>query len=111
MMAAPENDYSSPALVEIARIVRSHFHGKPTSYAEKYILKAEEAAKIYFQNKEDITASELEVLYDVLREFGIIAAHIPQDFHVHVSNVIKFIQNNEKTVTKSHVAGIIFARM
>jgi hypothetical protein len=77
----------------------------------KVIIKAEDVARIYHSNRESSSAAELDVLYEVLREFGIIAAHVPQDFHVHVANVMKFLEVGDKTVTKSHVAGLIFSRM
>lgn len=106
---------SSPSLVELACRVRSDFirQTKNTipSSAQKVIIKAEEAARIYYNNDEKFFPSELEVLYEVLREFGIIAAHVPHDFHVHVANVIKYLEKSDKAVTKSHVTGLIFSRM
>jgi hypothetical protein len=114
MMAAPEDStFSSPSLVELAGTVRSEFNKsyKLGMSNHRVILKAEEVARIYYSNNEKVSANELDVLYEVLREFGIIPAHVPQDFHVHVANVMKFLEVGDKTVTKSHVAGLIFSRM
>lgn len=116
MMAAPNDTTpSSPSLVEIACSVRSDFNRlnrKVISKSlQKVVLKAEEVARIYRFNREVPSAAELDVLYEVLREFGIIASHVPQDFHVHVANVIKFLEIGDKTVTKSHVSALIFSRM
>jgi hypothetical protein len=114
MMAAPEDStFSSPSLVELAVIVRSEFKksAKLGMSNHRVILKAEEVARIYYSNNEKVSANELDVLYEVLREFGIITAHVPPDFHVHVANVVKFLEVGDRTVTKSHVAGLIFSRM
>jgi hypothetical protein len=117
-MMPAENDpnFTSPSLVELASHVRSEFKKLSlklniAANSQKVIVKAEDVAKMYHYNNENISASELDVLYEVLREFGIIAAHVPQEFHVHVSNVIKCLQVGDKTLTKSHVAGLIFSRM
>ncbi len=113
MTTAPEdNDKSSPSLVTMAMQLRKQF--KPDSYGkvvDKVIVKAEEMARVYHNNNEAISATELDVLYEVLREFGILASHVPQDFHVHVANVIKCLEAKDKNTTRSHVAGLIFSRM
>jgi ribosome-interacting GTPase 1 len=111
-----ENDsnFTSPSLVELAVHIRSEFKKQSANLSpsnQKVIVKAQDMARIYCYNNEKFIASELDVLYEILREFGVIAAHVPQDFHVHVSNVIKCLQMGDKTVTKSHVAGLIFSRM
>lgn len=114
MMTAPEEtNKSSPALIELAVGIRSQFNRniKKGHFSERVIVKADEVAKIYYNNSELITAAELDILYEILREFGIVPAHVPQDFHVHVSNVIKFLEKGDRTITKSHVSGLIFARM
>lgn len=114
MMTAPEDStISSPSLVELAVAIRSEFKksDKLGMGNHRVILKAEEVAKIYYSHNEKVSATELDVLYEVLREFGIIAAHVPQDFHVHVANVMKFLEVGDKRITKSHVAGLIFSRM
>lgn len=114
MMTAPEESPdSSPSLVELAAIVRSEFRksSKLGMHNHRVIVRAEEVAKIYYSNNEKASANELDVLYEVLREFGIIAAHVPQDFHVHVANVMKYLEAGDKTFTKSHVSGLIFSRM
>ncbi len=114
MMTGPDDStISSPSLIEMAVIVRSEFNksSKLGMLNHRVILKAEDVAKIYYSNNEKVSANELDVLYEVLREFGIIAAHVPPDFHVHVGNVMKFLEVGDKTVTKSHVAGLIFSRM
>jgi hypothetical protein len=113
-MTGPEEPtISSPSLVELAVVVRSEFKkGDKVGMANhRVILKAEEVAKVYYSHNEKITANELDVLYEVLREFGIIAAHVPHDFHVHVANVMKFLETGDKRISKSHVAGLIFSRM
>lgn len=116
MTASNDSPTSSPSLVEIAVGVRAEFNrlsyksNIPVSL-QKVIVKAEDVARIYHSNGEPASATELDVLYEVLREFGIIPAHVPQDFHIHVANVMKFLQVGDKTITKSHVAGLIFSRM
>ena len=113
-MTAPEDStLSSPSLVELVVIIRAEFKKSSKVGISNYrvIVKAEEVAKIYYSHNEKVSAIELDVLYEVLREFGIIPAHVPPDFHVHVANVMKFLELGDKTVTKSHVAGLIFSRM
>lgn len=106
---------TSPALVELACRIRSDFNRLNkigvSKFSQKIILKAEDVAKTYYNHNEPIVASELELLYDVLREFGIMASHIPPNFHVDASNVLKFLEKSDKTLTKSHVIGLIFTRM
>lgn len=115
MAAANDTPTSSPALVEIACWVRSDFSKLDRKIfnksLQKVVVKAEDVAKIYHVNRESPNAAELDVLYEVLREFGIIASHVPQDFHIHVANVMKFLEVGDKTVTKSHVSALIFSRM
>jgi hypothetical protein len=113
MTAPADTNDTSPALVELAVIIRSRFTKNEQSDLplDKVIVKAEEVAKIYHRNREPITPSELDILYEVLREFGIIAAHIPSDFHVHVGNVMALLKKGDRTLSKSHVSGVIFSRM
>lgn len=115
MTAQEDNTITSPALITLAVRVRSEFNKLAQSLVphsgQKVIVKAEEVGKIYHSNRETLTAAELEVLYEILREFGIITVHVSPEFHTHVANVIKFLERNDKTVTKSHVAGLIFSRM
>lgn len=116
MTASDDTIGSSPSLVELASLVRSYFikveaKGAIPPSMQRLIVKAEEVAKIYFTNREKVTTVELDILYEVLREFGIIAAHVPQDFHTHVANVTKCLEAKDRTVTRSHVVGLIFSRM
>lgn len=104
---------SSPSLVAMALYLRRQFFpergiSKP---ADKVIMNAEEVARIYHANHEQLTANELDVLFEVLHEFGIITAHAPPDFHMHVANVVKSIQAKDRTKTKSHVIALIFSRL
>lgn len=110
---------SSPALVEIAVSVRAAFlrdNKKITATGivppTKAFLKAADVAQTYFFHKEQFEPSELEILYEILREFGIIPSHIPPDFATHVLNCMEFFKRKQQhKLRPSHLQAIIFVRL
>jgi hypothetical protein len=108
---AENDDSTSPALIQLAMLVRSSFVTRTAYKPAKVIVKASEVGRIYFENKESLTANELEILFEILREFQIALVHKPNNFHTYVANVILCLEQGDAKITPSHLSALIFSKV